>query len=328
MRCIRPGVPGIAHGRASVSGSRRYGQNTSPWLGSVANGVEMSGRESDVGELPGLGAVGEVAVGEEDDRRAVLHRDAHRLERGVEAVGRRLGRHDRERRLAVPAVHREHEVGLLGLGGQAGRRSAALHVDEQHRQLEAEREPDRLRLEVDARPARARDREAARERGADGRTRGRDLVLGLQRAHAEVLELRQLVEDVGRGRDRVRRVEQRQLRLLRRRDESVRQRDVAGDVAVRAGRQLRGLRPRTGGRRARRSRRSCTPAMNAARFASSTWGRFAKRLLIQSTSGSVGRVYIQQISPSAKKFFERSASRGFTPSGLVASTVIDVIGTS
>ena len=45
-------------------------------------------------------------------------------------------------------------------------------------------------------------------------------------------------------------------------------------------------------------------------------------------SGSVGRVYIQQIRPSAKKFFERSASRGFTPSGLVASTVIEVIGTS
>ena len=63
-------------------------------------------------------------------------------------------------------------------------------------------------------------------------------------------------------------------------------------------------------------------------FASSTSGRFAKRFLIQSISGSVGRVYIQQISPSAKKFFERSASRGFTPSGLVASTVIEVIGTS
>ena len=63
-------------------------------------------------------------------------------------------------------------------------------------------------------------------------------------------------------------------------------------------------------------------------FASSTSGRFAKRFLIQSNSGSVGRVYIQQMRPSAKKFFERSASRGFTPSGLVASTVIEVIGTS
>ncbi len=29
MRCSRPGVPGIAHGRASVSGSRWYGQELS-----------------------------------------------------------------------------------------------------------------------------------------------------------------------------------------------------------------------------------------------------------------------------------------------------------
>ena len=75
----------------------------------------------------------------------------HRLERGVEAVGRRTRGDDRQRRLAVPAVHREHQVGLLGLGRQAGRRAAALHVDEQQRELEADREPDRLGLEVDTR---------------------------------------------------------------------------------------------------------------------------------------------------------------------------------
>ena len=63
-------------------------------------------------------------------------------------------------------------------------------------------------------------------------------------------------------------------------------------------------------------------------FASSTSVRLAKRALIHSISGSVGRSYIHEIRPSAKKFFERSASRGFTPSGLVASTVIEVIGTS
>ena len=53
----------------------------------------------------------------------------------------------------------------------------------------------------------------------------------------------------------------------------------------------------------------------------------AKRFSIHSIIGFVGRVYIQHSSPSAKKFFERSASRGFTPSSRVASTVIDVIGT-
>ena len=48
---------------------------------------------------------------------------------------------------------------------------------------------------------------------------------------------------------------------------------------------------------------------------------------IHVSTGSVGRVYIQQINPSAKKFLERSASRGFAPVSLVASTVMLVIGT-
>ena len=41
-------MPGTAHGRARVSGSRRYGQKTSvpssrTWFGLSANGTEMSG---------------------------------------------------------------------------------------------------------------------------------------------------------------------------------------------------------------------------------------------------------------------------------------------
>ena len=57
-RCISFGVPGIAHGRASVSGSRRYGQNSglpsaSVWLGSLANGTEMSGRSATSGSCQG-----------------------------------------------------------------------------------------------------------------------------------------------------------------------------------------------------------------------------------------------------------------------------------
>ena len=36
------------------------------------------------------------------------------------------------------------QVGLLGLGRQAGRRAAALDVDDHQRQLEADREADRL----------------------------------------------------------------------------------------------------------------------------------------------------------------------------------------
>ena len=97
----------------------------------------------------------------------------------------------------------------------------------EQRQLEADREAEALGLEVDAGPAGRGDRELAGERGTDRDADGGDLVLGLQRAHAEVLVPRQLVQDVGRGRDRVRRVEQREARLLRRGDEPVGRREVA-----------------------------------------------------------------------------------------------------
>ena len=178
----------------------------------------------------------------------------------VEAVARRACRDDRHRRLAVAPVHREQQVGLLGLGGQAGGRAAALHVDEQQRQLEAHREAEALALQVDARAARRGDAELARERGADRDADRGDLVLGLQRAHAEVLVARQLVEDVGRRRDRVRRVEDRQVGVLRGGEQPVRDRGVAADVAVAAGRRARPAGSGTRDRRtARRSRRSAGP---------------------------------------------------------------------
>ena len=42
----------------------------------------------------------------------------------------------------------------------------------------------------------------------------------------------------------------------------------------------------------------------------------------------MGLVKSQVTSPSAKKFLERSASRGLTPASLQTSLVIEVIGTS
>ncbi len=65
---------------------------------------------------------------------------------------------------------------------------------------------------------------AAAERGADGGADGGDLVLGLEGAHAEALEARQLVQDVAGGRDRVAAVEQRpagELRLAVRKPSAV-----------------------------------------------------------------------------------------------------------
>ena len=105
-------------------------------LGSVGERHRDVGQRVDVGQLPRLGAVGEVAVGQQDHRRAVLEGDPGRLDRGVEALRRAVAGDDRQRRLAVAAVQREVEVGRLGLGGQAGRRAAALDVDDQQRQLD------------------------------------------------------------------------------------------------------------------------------------------------------------------------------------------------
>ena len=58
IRCSRPGVPGIAHGRASVSGSRRYGWNTGApsavtSFGSVANSTLRSGSSAVLGSRHG-----------------------------------------------------------------------------------------------------------------------------------------------------------------------------------------------------------------------------------------------------------------------------------
>ena len=67
--------------------------------------------------------------------------------------------------------------------------------------------------------------------------------------------------------------------------------------------------------------------MNARVFASTISGRFANFDAMKSIVCSVGRPYSHDISPSAKKFFERSASRDVIPStSFSASTVIEVSG--
>ena len=115
----------------------------------------------------------------------------------------------------MTAVHREQEIGLLGLGGQPGRRSAALHVDDDERELEADREAHRLGLEVDARPAGAGDAEVPRERGADRHAAAAISSSAWSVRTPKFLCRVELVEDVGRRGDRVRRVRDRQLEPAR-----------------------------------------------------------------------------------------------------------------
>ncbi len=167
-RCRRCGAPGrpcpapptggpASPGRAGRAGRPARPRRRRRCVGLGGEGHPQVGQVVDVGDPPRLGAVGEVAVGEQDHRRAVGRGDPGRLERGVEAVGRRARRDDRHRRLAVAAEHRLQQVGLLGLGRHAGRRAGALHVDDDQRQLEGDRQPDRLGLQRQPRPGRRRD---------------------------------------------------------------------------------------------------------------------------------------------------------------------------
>ena len=96
----------------------------------------------------------------------------------------------------MASVHGHHQVGRFGLGRQTGRRTAALDVDDDQRQFEADGEADGLRLERHAGTTRRGDPQMA----AVGRTQRRadrcDLVLGLEGRHAELLVPGQFVEDV------------------------------------------------------------------------------------------------------------------------------------
>ncbi len=169
--------------------------------------------------------------------RHVVRGQPDRLDRDVEAVARgRGGEHD-QGRIGVAAEHGLEEVGLLGLGRQAGRRAAALRVDDDERQLGRNREADGLGLERDAGAGAAGNAELAGIGGADrGADRG-DLVLGLEGAHAERVEPGQRMQDAGGRGDRVGAVEELEPGEPAALDQAVGQGLGAGDGAVAAGRQ-------------------------------------------------------------------------------------------
>src|SRR5829696_10293206 len=77
--------------------------------------------------------------------------------------------------------------------------------------------------------------------GANRSTNSRNLVFGLKCPHAETLVTRQFVQDVRRGRNRIRSIKQRTTRDLRGRNKSDGSRFVAGDLPILAGSDLRFL---------------------------------------------------------------------------------------
>ena len=169
------------------------------------------------------------------DRSVVVDGDARGLDGHVEAVRRGTRREHRDRRLAVAPVQHLQQVGLLGLGRQAGRRTAALHVDDDQRKLGHHGQADGLGLQRDARARGAGDAQRTAVRRADRRTDACDLVFGLEGQDVEVLVLGQLVQDVRRRGDRVGAEHDLKVAEMTGGHQAVGQRRVARNLAVLAG---------------------------------------------------------------------------------------------
>ena len=156
MRCSRPGGAGD---RPRAGQRLRVAQvGVEDRLALVVGVVGLGGELDASGRAgrrrpgaPRLGAVGEVAVGQQEHRRAVGRGDPHRLD-----ARRRSSRRATAGRRSAPATRRcgrtSPAAGRTARSWSAGRsRAAALDVDDDQRQLERDGEADRLGLEGDAR---------------------------------------------------------------------------------------------------------------------------------------------------------------------------------
>ena len=150
----------------------------------------------DIGDQPRLRAIGEIGVGQQDHRSPIGHRQSSRFHRRVEALRRRGGGHNRERRLSVAPEERLEEVRLLSLGGQARRGSGALDVNDDEGKFKGDCETDHLRLEIKAGARRGGHAEGAPIGRPECRPDACDFILRLERPHSELLALGELVEDV------------------------------------------------------------------------------------------------------------------------------------
>ena len=91
-------------------------------IGAVLLGQELCRERGIVRRIwhqPRLGRVGDVAIGQQDHRGHELDRDTARFDGAVERIRWTARGDHRHRRIAIAAVDRLIEVGLLGLGRQA-----------------------------------------------------------------------------------------------------------------------------------------------------------------------------------------------------------------
>ena len=143
-------------------------------------------------------------VGQHDGRRLQRFGEIGRPLRGEHAVADRLRRQHQMRRVAVHAVDGDVQIGLFGLGRNAGRRSAAHHVDHDDGDFRRGGEPERLDHQRKPGAGGRGQRRRAAVRCADDHVDGGEFVLGLQQRAADFDQIgRQPFEDVGRRRDRI-----------------------------------------------------------------------------------------------------------------------------
>ena len=247
MRCSRPGGAGdrprpgqgllVAQVGPELRRSRCRPWPRPSWLRSVAKSGSIAGEVVDLGDPPRLGAVGEVAVGEQHHRGAVGDRDPGRLERRRRSsrpgdCGATIGTGASPLRPNIACSRSACSV-LVGSPVEGPPRCTSM-TSSGSSVITARP----IVSDFSAMPGTRRGGHAERagEGRADGRADAGDLVLGLERGDAERLVLAELVEDVGGRGDRVGAEEDRQPGLHARGDQAVGQRQVAGDVAVGAGR--------------------------------------------------------------------------------------------
>src|SRR5271155_5366311 len=151
---------------------------------------------AEFGNAPRFGTVGQVAVRKQDHRDHIFYGDAAGFDGGPEAIPR-SGRGDYgDGGFGVAAEHGLQQIGLLGFGGQAGGRAAALHVDDDERDFDGDSQAQGFGFQRHAGAGGGGERESARVGCADRGGDGGDFVFGLEGHHAEIFVLREFVKNV------------------------------------------------------------------------------------------------------------------------------------
>lgn len=156
-----------------------------------------------LGQTPCRRTVGDEGIGEQHHGGEMLQGYLGCHVGCREAVGGAGGSDYGHGALAVAAVEHLQQVGLLALGGQTGRGTATLNVDDDQRQLVDDSQVDGLALQTDAGTRGRGGCQCSGKRGTYGAGASRYLVFTLHRDDATRLVLGQFVQYVGGGSDGV-----------------------------------------------------------------------------------------------------------------------------